>query len=54
MDCFTISRLLDINKIPYRVTKIYDEKGNQYVAIWLNSGHFEFDENGMLKNIVDY
>ena len=54
MDCFTISRLLDINKITYRVTKIYDENGNQYVAIWLNTGHFEFDENGMLSNIVDY
>ena len=54
MDCYTVKNLLEINNIAHRVTKIYDEKGNQYVAIWLSSGHFEFDENGMLKNIVDY
>ena len=54
MDYFTIVRLLEINNIAYRVTKIYDEKGNQYVAIWLSTGHFEFDETRMLKNIVDY
>ena len=54
MDCYTISRLLDINKVPYRVTKIYDENGNKHIAIWLNTGHFEFDENGILFNIVDY
>lgn len=54
MDCFTIERLLDINKIPYRVSKIYDENNIEYVAIWLDAGHFEFDENGVLSNIVDY
>ena len=54
MDFFAIARLLEINNIAHRVTKIYDEKGNQYVAIWLDTGHFEFDKNGMLSNIVDY
>ena len=54
MDCFTISRLLDINKIPYRVSKIYDENNVECVAIWLYTGHFEFDKNGILSNIVDY
>lgn len=54
MDYYTVKNLLEINNIVHRVTKIYDEKGNQHVAIWLDTGHFEFDENGTVSNIVDY
>ena len=54
MDYRTLMWLFDINKIPYRVSKIYDENNQAFLAIWLDTGHFEFDENGMLSSIVDY
>ena len=49
-----ICHLLDINSIPYRVEKIYDEDNQPYNSIWLNKGHFEFDAKNMLVNIITY
>ena len=49
-----VRELLDINNIPYRVEKIYDEDNQPYNSIWLNKGHLEFSTNNILDNIVAY
>ena len=49
-----ICELLDINNVPYRVSKIYDEYHQAYNAILLDTGHFEFDSNDILSNVVSY
>lgn len=49
-----VRELLDINNIPYRVEKIYDEDNQSYNSIWLNKGHFEFSTNNILDNVVPY
>ena len=49
-----IRHLLDINNIPYRLEKIYDEDNQPYNSIWLNKGHFEFNANNILDNVVAY
>ena len=46
--------LLESNKIPYRVTKIYDEDNIPYNAIWLDNGHLEFNSNNILFNVITY
>lgn len=47
--------MLDKNNIPYRITQLWEDN-NKFVgyAIWLNVGHYEFDLNGDLSNVVDY
>ena len=53
--CFdVICHLLDINNIPYRIGKIYDEDNDPYNSIWLDKGCFEFDARNILVNIIDY
>ena len=49
-----ICMLLDINKIPYRISKVYDEFNQPYNAVWLDKGHFEFNANNILDNVVAY
>jgi hypothetical protein len=47
--------MLDKNVILYCVTQLWGDN-NELVgyAIWLDVGHFEFDLDGNLFNIVDY
>ena len=40
--------------IDFRKTFLYDEEGNEGVAIWFRVGHLEFDCEGTLKNIVNW
>ena len=47
--------LFKINKIAYRPSKIWgDDNRCAGRAIWLSTGHFEFDPEGNLVNVVDY
>ena len=47
--------LCKINNIPHRISKMWDDDNKQAGrVIWLSTGHFEFDMDGNLKNIVDY
>lgn len=54
-DLNATEELLNKNNIFYTTTAIYNDK-NEWCGwgIWLGVGHFEFDVNGMLKNIVTY
>lgn len=47
--------MLDRNAMPYCITQLWGDN-NELVgyAIWLDVGHFEFDLDGNLFNIVDY
>ena len=50
-----IINMFDKNAIPYRITQLWgDNNGFVGYAIWLDMGHFEFDPNGNLFNVVDY
>ena len=51
-DC--IKELFDKNNISYRDTFAYDENGIAYPCLWLDTGHIEFNEFGMIYNIVAY
>lgn len=42
------------NGFNYREIPAYDEKGKAYPCIWFNTGHIEFDNDKMIKNIVTY
>ena len=47
--------LFRINGIDFRQTKLYNEINEECgSAIWLDVGHIEFDEIGMITNIVNY
>ena len=50
-----LMELFDNNGISYHKTDLYDSD-NQLCgsALWLDVGHIEFDEIGMIVNIVNY
>ena len=53
-DYSAIKELLDKNNISYRDIDSYDENNKAYPCIWLDIGHIEFNEYGMITNIVTY
>lgn len=53
-DYSAIKELLDKNNISYRDIDSYDENNKAYPCIWLDTGHIEFNEYGMITNIVTY
>lgn len=52
-DLEKVIELLEKNNINYRQTPIYGEDNSEGVAIWLDVGHIEFEDN-MIHNIVTY
>ncbi len=47
--------LFNKNKVDYRITEMYDDSNERCgQAMWLNVGHIEFNNEGMLINIVTY
>ena len=49
-----IKELFDKNNISYRDISAFDENGIAYPCLWLDTGHIEFNEFGMIYNIVTY
>ena len=47
--------MLDRNDTPYVITQLWGDNNELAgYAIWLKVGHFEFDLDGNLFNVVDY
>ena len=46
--------LCEKNEFNFREHVAYDENGKPHPCIWLSTGHVEFDDNKMIKNIVCY
>ena len=46
--------LCEKNEFNFREHVAYDENSKPHPCIWLSTGHVEFDDNKMIKNIVCY
>ena len=47
--------LFNKNGIDYHITEVYNDSNERSgQAMWLKVGHIEFDNDGMLTNIVTY
>ena len=54
-DIEAVMMLFNKNHINYRVSEIYGEtREDDGHAVWLDTGHIEFDKDGMIQNIVTY